>query len=123
MSDKRISRVARGKRPVYFSDPAIDKLMSMLLAVVAELSVTRDRLDAVERLLHERGVLARGDVDAFEPDDAVRTERETSRAAFIERVMRVVSMELQRTDSSGATESFTSTLREMLEGDDSPGAS
>jgi hypothetical protein len=123
MSEQRISRTARGKRPVYFEDPAVDKLMSMLLAVVGELSVTRDRLDALERLLEDKSVLTRAEIDDIRFDDDVVTERDERRAEYLARVMRIVTMELQRADETGATESFTSTLQQMLDDDDPPATS
>jgi hypothetical protein len=91
----RIARVAKGKRPQYFSDPAIDKLLWMTVSLMEELSVTRDRLDAVERLLERKKTLRRGEVENFAPDAAAAAERDTRRAAFIERVMRVVQAELE----------------------------
>jgi hypothetical protein len=91
----RIARVAKGKRPQYFSDPAIDKLLSMTVSLMEELSVTRDRLDAVERLLDRKRTLRRGEIESFVPDAAAAAERDSRRAAFIDRVMRVVQAELE----------------------------
>ncbi len=91
----RIARVAKGKRPQYFSDPAIDKLLSMTLTLMEELSVTRDRLDTVERLLSSRKLLARGRIDGFVPDAAASTERGARRTAFVERVLRAAQAELE----------------------------
>ncbi len=91
----RIARVAKGKRPQYFSDPAIDKLLWMTVSLMEELSVTRDRLDTVERLLERKKTLRRSDVENFAPDAVVAAERDCRRAAFIERVMRVVQAELE----------------------------
>ena len=68
MNDSKIARVAKGKRPIYFADPATDKLMSMLLTVVGELSVCRDRIDSLERLLQQKDIVAQGEVDSFTPD-------------------------------------------------------
>lgn len=91
----RIARVAKGKRPQYFSDPAIDKLLWMTVTLMEELSVTRDRLDAVERLLDRKQVLKIRDVDNFKPQGKALDERDARRAAFIDRVMRVVQAELE----------------------------
>ncbi len=91
----RIARVAKGKRPQYFSDPAIDKLLWMTVSLMEELSVTRDRLDAVERLLERKKTLRRGEVENFVPGAAAAAERYSRRAASIERVMRVVQAELE----------------------------
>ena len=36
-SENKIPRKAKGKRPQYFEDPAVDKLHLMLMAVMEEL--------------------------------------------------------------------------------------
>lgn len=112
MADPRrpIARVAKGKRPQYFSDPAIDKLHAIVMTLVAELSVTRDRLDALERLLEQQGSLTQADVDAFVPDDAAEADRKAARDAYIARVMRVVEMELEEIRSGQERTSVDETL-------------
>lgn len=91
----RIARVAKGKRPQYFSDPATDKLLSMTLTLMEELSVTRDRLDTVERLLTHQRVLARGAIDSFVPVAAVAAERAARRSAYVDRMLRSAQAELE----------------------------
>lgn len=91
----RLARVAKGKRPQYFSDPAIDKILWITLTLCEELSVTRDRLDTVERLLEKQRVLKVSDVEHYQPDDKTEALREQRRAAYIDRVLRAVSAELE----------------------------
>jgi hypothetical protein len=91
----RIPRVAKGRKPLYFSDPAIDKLLWMTMTLMEELSVTRDRLDTVERLLEGKRILRRRDIESYVPPAAAGSERASRRAAFVERVMRVVEAELE----------------------------
>ncbi|HSN73325.1 MAG TPA: hypothetical protein VLT59_17545 [Steroidobacteraceae bacterium] len=93
----RLARVAKGKKPQYFSDPAIDKLLWITMSLIGELSVTRDRLDTVERLLASRKVLRDGDVDAYQPTPAVEAARERRRQAYLSRVLRAVEAELTET--------------------------
>ena len=47
---------AKGRRPYFFDDPAVDKLLAMTMALAGELAVTRERLDTVERILAEKGL-------------------------------------------------------------------
>lgn len=89
----RIARRARGRRPQYFSDPATDRLMSIVLTLASELSVTRERLDALERLLGEARVLPPGCVDDFVPDEETGKERSAARRAFVERLLHAVSVD------------------------------
>ena len=90
----RIARVAKGKKPQYFSDPAIDKLLWMTVTLMEELSVTRDRLDTVERLLAKKRVLKATEVDLWRPDPKSASQREMRRKAFVDRMMRAVHAEL-----------------------------
>ena len=90
----KLQRVAKGKRPQYFSDPAIDKLLVMVLELTQELSVTRDRLDTVERLLDRAGVLPVAGVDGWMPDAAAAAERGARRAAMLRRIFRASEQEL-----------------------------
>ena len=114
MSDVKLGRVAKGKRPLYFHDPATDKLMAIVLSLVGELAVTRDRLDALERLLEADGKLSRNKLDRVEFDDSVTAERDRGRHDYIRRVMRIVTMELERPGDDGATETFAARLDELM---------
>jgi hypothetical protein len=106
-----ISRVAKGKRPQYFSDPAIDKLLAIVLQLAGELSVTRERLDTVERLLAEDKVLDRDRVEGYEPAAEVAAEREAKRAEYIARVLRIVQAELEETTRKDMPKSVEDVLK------------
>lgn len=97
----RVGRVAKGKKPQYFSDPAIDKLLWMTLTLMEELSVTRDRLDTVERLLAKKRVLTRREIDQWKADSAAAAERASRRAAYVDRMMRAVQAELEEQTGAG----------------------
>ncbi len=114
MSETKLHRVAKGKRPLYFRDPATDKLMAIVVTLVGELAVTRDRLDALERLLESDGKLSRERLEHMEFDAAATDERDEDRHDYIRRVMRIVTMELERPGDDGATETFTSRLNELM---------
>jgi hypothetical protein len=98
----QLPRVARGKRPQYFSDPAIDKLLSMTLTLCEELSVTRDRLDTVERLLEHRKLVPRSAIESYVPDARSEAERDANRRAYVERVMHIVQAELAEVTNQAA---------------------
>jgi hypothetical protein len=91
----RLRRTAKGKRPRYFSDPATDRLLGMLMSLIGEVSVLRDRLDSVERLIEKGGPFTREDIDNFLPDAEAEAEREDTRRRYIARVMRVVQNEME----------------------------
>lgn len=89
------ARRAKGKRPEYFDDPAIDRILSVLMALVAEVSVLRQRQDTVERLLEARGSITRADIEAFEPDADAAYQRGLATRAYIARVMRGVTQAME----------------------------
>ena len=81
-------RRAKGKRPEYFEDPAVDRLFSTVFALAAEVSALRERQDTIERLLDEKGTLSRADIEAYEPDRAAGEERGLATRAYVSRIMR-----------------------------------
>ena len=86
---------AKGRRPEFHDDPAIDRLLSLTMAVVGEVSVLRERMDTVERLLEQKGSISRADIDAFVPDRAAGEERGLATRAYIARVMRGFQQEVE----------------------------
>ncbi|MDE2619728.1 MAG: hypothetical protein KGL54_06150 [Sphingomonadales bacterium] len=82
------NRKPKGKRPPYFADPQNEELYSILLALVGEVSVVRQRLDTVERLLDTKGTISRADIEAFVPTGDAVAERSDMIREYILRVMR-----------------------------------
>ena len=93
----KLPRIAKGRRPRYFADPATDKLLDMVVNLMAELSVTRDRLDTVERLLDAHGILAAAEIETFKPSPEAETERQRRRTRLVQRTLRPVERELEET--------------------------
>ncbi|ANY21127.1 hypothetical protein A6F68_02633 [Tsuneonella dongtanensis] len=91
----RSGKRAKGKRPEYFDDPATDRLLSIVMALVGEVSVLRERLDTVERLLEKSGTIRREDIETYAPDRAAGEERALATRAYIARVMRALQQELE----------------------------
>lgn len=108
-------RTAKGRRPQYFADPATDKLLFMVISLAGELSVARERIDALERVLQAKGVLQPSEVDNFRPTPEVEKIREEKRSRFIARFLRVVEAELREItgeDMPGSREAILKTLVE-----------
>lgn len=93
MKQERTPRRARGKRPRYFDDPAMDQTHAILLAAITEISVLFDRFDSIERILDAKGTLSRADIENWQPDDVARRERTVKREALIRRLLRSVRNE------------------------------
>lgn len=84
-----LPRQTKGKRPLFFDDPAIDQVMTFVLELATELAVVRTRLDTVERLLDEHGSVTRAAIDAYDPGPAVEAERDAWLAEYYRRVLRM----------------------------------
>jgi len=98
---KLVNAAASGKRPHFFGDADVDRLLTIVWAMAAELAVTRERLDTVERLLAERELLDRAQIDAYRPDETAAAERGRWQIEYIARLLRVLQQEvdaLQRKD-------------------------
>ena len=110
----RAGAKAKGKRPAFFDDPAADRMLSMLTALTAEVSVLRQRLDTVERLLDTQGTLSRADIEAYTPDKAAAHERGEMIRDYIARVMRGVQQEVEAMGTAEPPiEEVSAALREM----------
>lgn len=84
---------AKGKRPIYFDEPQLDKLLRVIVALTGEVSVLRERLDTIERLLATKGILLPAEIEVYQPDELVEQEREQWRTEYIARVLRVLQEE------------------------------
>jgi len=109
----KLARTAKGKKPQYFSDPAIDKLLSMVLTLAGELSVTRQRLDAVERLIEQHGLFSQEEIDGLEFSEEALKAREQQRAEYLSRLMRTVQMDLEQTVGKGMSAGFDELIKEV----------
>ena len=89
-----LPRKARGQRPQYFADPAIDRVMAITLSLAGEVSVMRDRMDTIERLCAEGKPFGPSDIDAYEPSSEVQAEREQRRAQYLEQVLLVIQQDV-----------------------------
>lgn len=90
----RISRTAKGERPQNFQDPAIDKVLGIALSLASEVSVLRDRLETIERLIETRGLFPRSAIDDYEPSREETADRSTRRMAYLDRVLQSAHREL-----------------------------
>lgn len=88
-------RTARGRRPQVFADPATDQLLAILVSLVGEVAMLRDRLDTVERLAERAGILTHQAIEEFRPSAEERAARDARRAAYLERVFRILQESIE----------------------------
>ena len=68
MTEQRISRTIKGGRKTFFDDPAIDQVVAMLLELLQEHWVLRERVLSLEKIIEKNGVMSADDLESFEPD-------------------------------------------------------
>lgn len=86
---------SKGKRPYFFDDPAVERVLAITMAVAGELAVLHERVDTIERLLESKGTISRADIEAFAPNEAAAEERQKWHAEYIARVLRIVQQEYE----------------------------
>lgn len=99
----RVAFVQHG-RPAFFEDPAVDKLLAITMALLGEVCVLRERLDAHERLAASGRAVSPAAVDAFVPDAAVAQERDAVRELIMARVLSVLTEDVVRLRHEGRHE-------------------
>lgn len=87
-ADQKNSRfeVSRGQKPQFHADPAVDDLMNMVVALTAEVSVLRERVDTHERVSEAAGGFGADDVEHYEADPDSQATRAALRADLVDKV-------------------------------------
>ena len=92
---------ARGKRPYFFKDPDVERVLSIAMVVAMEHAVTRQRLDALERLIEQKGLFTREELEQFRPDAAAEAQRTRGTQEYIARVLRIVQQDTEAMQGGG----------------------
>lgn len=88
MSDHPLD--TKGKRPAFFTDPALDSMMTALLEVMAENWSLKERLYALEKALKSDGVLADDAVENIRWTDTEKMAHETERQRILNDAFRAL---------------------------------
>ena len=106
-------RTAKGRRPYFFDDPNVDKLLAMIMALDGEVSVLRERLDTHERLAAQMKWPNYTNVENYDSPDEVSKSREKWRGQFISRVFRIVGEDVERMSSGESEQEYQSQIRHV----------
>lgn len=86
----------KGKRPYFFDDPAVERVLNITMAVSMELAVVRERVDTLERLLEEKGIMTREEINNYTPaNKQIETERQQWHSEYISRILRVIQQSME----------------------------
>ena len=93
----KINRIAKGKRPKFYLDePAAERLLVIVAALITELAVLHKRVDNLKRIADKKGVVLRAEIENFAPDAKALEERERwlqAYMAYMDRVLAIVDQE------------------------------
>jgi len=107
----------QGKRPYFFDDPAVERVLAITMALAQELAVTRERLDTVERLIERAGEhggkFSRADIDAYAPSPSEACERAEWQRMYLARVLRIVQQEIEALNKPEANVDIAATADEL----------
>jgi len=107
------NKKAKGKRPNFLNDPAIERVLSITLAVAGEVAVMRERLDTIERLMESDQKITRAAIDGFQPSMEEAQERAMWQQEYLSRIFRIVQQELEALQSDApSSEELGSELAE-----------
>jgi hypothetical protein len=81
-----------GKRPYFFA-AEVERVLAITMAAVQELAVARERIDTLERLLEAKGIVARDEIERFQPSPEAAAERGLWLQEYLNRVLRIVQQE------------------------------
>jgi hypothetical protein len=92
----QLPTIAKGVRPEFYEDPAIDQLFAIVTALTGEISVAFDRLDTLERLLVQARALPAGAVESYVAGGAAALQRARNREELLRRVFAVFEAYAER---------------------------
>ena len=81
-------------RLAFFADPDVDRVLGITMSVAQEVAAVAEKLDSLERLLVQAGVLPAGALAGYVATPDVARERLDVQEAFVARLLRVVEQEL-----------------------------
>lgn len=98
LTPAQISQLAnakpKGKRPQYFSDPMAEQSYSICMALMAELASARERIDTLERLLIDKGIMLDDEVNDYVPDAMAGQARQLAQVEYCARVLRPLQQQV-----------------------------
>jgi hypothetical protein len=109
----RLTHKAKGKKPTFFADPQVDKVLAITMALAGEVSVLRERLDTIERLLETKGLLSRQEIESYHPSEQAAEEREQWRVEYLDRILRVVREERETVAAGETPDSYDNIVRDV----------
>jgi len=90
---------AKGKRPYFMDDKQTEQVMSITMALAMELSVARERVDTLECLLEEKGVVTRDEINSYKPNKEEVARRSLQTQEYLARILRIIQQDKEDMES------------------------
>ncbi len=109
----KVKRTIRGRRPQFFDDRGIDQLHGMVMAMATEMAVLYERIDTMERVAAQKGIMLRDELAGYVPDEAAQAEREAWRQRLLERMFYLYRKDIDDRLGGESDSQYTAFLREI----------
>jgi len=96
-----------------YPNDGMDHMMSMMMTLVQEVSVLRDRVDLVERVAAGKGIILAEEIENFQLDQAALESRETARNQYMARIFAIFEQEAAELASKDTSEKYHQTLEDI----------
>ncbi|WAC71961.1 hypothetical protein OU995_20625 [Roseateles sp. SL47] len=115
MSAMKPQRHAKGKRPNFYETPGMDQAMSMIVVLAQELSVLRDRVDAIERVSARHGIDLAREIESLSLDQAALDAREKARQELFQRLYYLASKDAHELAEADSRERYRQVIAETAQ--------
>jgi hypothetical protein len=113
MTDTRIKRTVKGRRPQFNDDLAVDNVHGMIMALAAELAALHDQVDSMQRVAAAKGIVLREEVENFVPDAQTLADREHWRQGLLKRMFYVLREQVDDVSQRENEKKYQDFLREI----------
>lgn len=91
-----LPKASKGGRAFALENADSERLLTMVIALAAEVSTLHDKLDNLTQVAARATAVTAADVEAYRPDDAEAAARSQRRQAFVDRVLRIIHADFER---------------------------
>lgn len=102
----------KGHRPYPTGEPHVERVLSITMAVAAEVATLHERLDTVLRLAGTRDRFSVEDIENFEVSPELAAEREVWRQTYLARILRILheAVPAEAADDGAGYQAFISEI-------------
>ncbi|MEZ6022137.1 MAG: hypothetical protein R3C16_01700 [Hyphomonadaceae bacterium] len=96
-----LPKASKGGRPYALEDKDSERLLTMIIALAAEVSTLHDKMDNLTAVASKATAFDPAAVEAYQPSPEEAAARGARRQAFVQRVLRIVFAESERAAQGG----------------------